>query len=109
MKIPYSYLLLGPGALFALGFVLNAVVMAANHGQMPVLIPGGIADGCPLDPQDFLHSCMTSATHLKIIADWVVAKSLGVASPGDFFLWAGDSSFWPALTAWIALMLKGNR
>jgi hypothetical protein len=36
MKIPYASLLLGPTALFALGFAMNAVVMAANHGQMPV-------------------------------------------------------------------------
>jgi hypothetical protein len=99
--------LLGPSLLFAVGFALNAVVMAANHGQMPVLIPGGIADGCPINPdKDFLHSCMTQATHLKFLTDWMVIKGLGIASPGDLGLWGGDAAFWPALTAWVALVIK---
>lgn len=105
MKIPYSYLLLGPSALFALGFILNAVVMAANGGQMPVLFPGGCADGFG---DDVIHSCMNGATHLKFLADWIVINHVGVASPGDFGEWAGDAAFWPALTAWVALIIKGR-
>jgi Family of unknown function (DUF5317) len=103
-RIPHWPLLLGPAALFALGFVLNAFVMGINGGQMPVLIPGG---GCPINPDaDFLHSCMTASTHLKILADWIVIKGIGIASPGDFGEWACDAAFWPALTAWVALVVK---
>jgi hypothetical protein len=75
LRIPYWPLQLGPSALFAIGFALNAFVMGINGGQMPVLIPGG---GCPAEigqGQDWIHSCMTASTHLKIIADWIVIPS----------------------------------
>ena len=104
LRIPYAALLLGPSLLFAIGFALNAFVMAANHGQMPVLWPGG---GCIIDPdKDLLHSCMTAGTHLKFLADWIVIRGLGIASPGDFGEWACDAALWPAITAWVALVIK---
>ena len=103
-KIPYWPFLLGPALSFALGFSMNALVMAANHGQMPVLVPGG---HCGLiDPDDFIHSCMTSATHFKILADWIVINHFGVASPGDFFEWFAEQTFVPSLAIWIALVIK---
>lgn len=104
IRIPYWYLLLGPTLLGALGFLLNASVMAANHGQMPVLIPGGC--GMDVTVADALHSCMTATTHLKFLADWLVIKDMGVASPGDFLEWADDAALVPCLAAWIALIFK---
>lgn len=101
--IPYWYLLLGPSLAFVLGFVLNAIVMAANHGQMPVLIPGG----CHVeDMDDLIHSCMTHASHLKFLADWIVVRHLGVASPGDFLEWFFDATYQAGLAAWAALMIR---
>lgn len=106
MKIPHKWLLLGPVAMFALGFAMNAVVMAANHGQMPVLIPG---NNCSLiEPEDFIHTCMTAGTHLKFLADWIVINHFGVASPGDFLEWACDQTFWPALFAWVMFVIRDH-
>jgi Family of unknown function (DUF5317) len=112
MKIPFWYLLFGPILLFALGFTMNATVMAANHGQMPVLFPGG----CTADVQERLgleqaiegmsvHSCMTKETRLKFLADWIVIRHLGVASPGDLLEWASDSTTTIGLILWIFAMI----
>lgn len=103
-KIPYWPLLVVPSLAFGIGFCLNAIVMSANNGQMPVLFPGG----CPADGlgDDFIHTCMTQATHIKFLADWVVIRHLGIASPGDFFEWFHEATFWPSLTAWVALVVS---
>lgn len=97
MKLPKWLLLVSPSALYALGYALNALVMAANHGQMPVLWPGGCA-GYPQD-NDILHVCMDAHTHLKFLADWIVQHD-GVASPGDYLEWASDVTFWPCIFIW---------
>jgi len=102
MKIPYSYLLLGPTAMFALGFLSNAVVIAANQGSMPVLVPGGCTPGMISE----IHSCMVHSTHLKFLADWILVRGLGIASPGDFLEWGAYASFWPALTTWVGFIIK---
>lgn len=105
MKIRYSWLLLGPYLLFALGFAMNALVMAVNGGQMPVQFPGGY----PTDrPEDFIHVAMTVHTHLKFLADWVVIRNFGVASPGDFLEFQLDVTQGPSLFMWIALILKND-
>lgn len=105
-KIPFAPLLLGPSLSLGLGFTMNALVMAANGGQMPVLFPGGCE--AAKEYLDFVHSCMTPATRLKFLADWIVMHS-GVASPGDFFLWLSDRTLWPGLILWAALMIyKSN-
>jgi len=90
--------------LFALGFILNAVVMAANHSQMPVQMPGGMV----LDSEDIVHCTMTSATHLKFLADWIVINGQGIASPGDFFIWAGEYLQIPLFWAWLALIVSDS-
>ena len=102
-RIPYKWLLLGPTAMFAIGFAMNAVVMAANHGQMPVLVPGG----CFPDTmsEDVIHSCMVAGTHLKFLADWIVVRHYGVFSPGDFFEMVFHETFWPSLVLWIGLII----
>ena len=106
MKIPYAYLLVGPTLLYALGFFLNVIVLSVNNGQMPVLVPGGCDP--QLFGQDMLHKCMTNASHLKVLADWIVIKEgfgVKVASPGDFLMWAYDFIFAPALILWAYVMI----
>jgi hypothetical protein len=103
-KIPYWQLLLGPSLAFGLGFLSNALVMAANHGSMPVLLPAGLQ----LDPDDWIHSVMTSATHLKFLADWIVIRGFGIASPGDFGEWLYEVTFIPALAAWLGLVVRDH-
>jgi len=106
-SIPYKTLLFGPALVFGIGFALNALVMAANSAQMPVLVPGNL---CASDPtffgDDLIHSCMTSVTRLKFLADWIVIRGLGIASPGDFLEWLGDTTYWPAASAWVVLVLR---
>jgi hypothetical protein len=106
MKIPYWYLLLGPSLAFAVGFLSNALVMAANHGQMPVIVPGGHME--IFDPDDLIHCAMTAQTHLKFLADWIVIRDTGIASPGDFGEWLWEATFIPGLAAWFALLIKDH-
>ncbi len=85
----------------SLGFLSNALVMGVNHSQMPVNMPPGVL----INPDDIFHTAMNSATHLKILADWIVLAE-GIASPGDFLLWGAALATFPMLIAWIALILK---
>jgi|ERR1700676_1058353 len=105
MKIPYWQLLLGPSILLVVGMSINAIVMGVNGGQMPVQWPGGC------DPKvfedDLIHTCMTHATHLKFLCDWISIQG-GVASPADFLIWAWEATFMPALYAWLALVVRDH-
>lgn len=107
LKIPYAWLLLGPYVAFAIGFLLNAIVMAVNGGQMPVLFPGGCPNG-GFGSDDIVHACMTHITHLKFIADWIVINHFGIASPGDFFEWVFSFTYIPAAIAWVTLLIKDH-
>lgn len=105
MKKLLAALIAGPSLLFALGYLLNFLVMAANHGQMPVLFPGG---GCGPEgffSEDLVHVCMTAQSHLRFLADWIAMIENGrlhsMMSPGDFLEMAGQISFLPSL--WISL------
>ena len=105
MKIPHLKWLIGPWVLFGIGFALNAIVMAANGGQMPVLIPGG--DCSLLGERDIIYSCMTHATHLKFLADWIVTPHpVQVASPGDYLERACEGTALPAFVVWMSLMIR---
>lgn len=105
MKIPHWLFLAGPTLAMGLGCAMNFIVMAANHGQMPVLIPGGDAS---LYEQDAFHCAMTASSHLKFLADWIVIKDLGVASPGDLSEWLYDATLWPGFIIWATLKLKDS-
>lgn len=105
-KIPYWPLIVGPALSFGFGFLLNALVMAANHAQMPVLMPGG--DCSLIGEGDFIHSCMSAGTHLKFLADWIVINHMGIASPGDFLEWLSDATMVPGLFAWIVLVIRDH-
>jgi len=106
LRIPHAWLLIGPYVLFALGAMSNFIVMAANGAQMPVLTPGGcsIFDNLK-NPDDIFHSCMTHASHLKFLADWIVIQG-GVASPGDFALYACEYAMIPAFWMWMAWVIR---
>ncbi len=106
-------LTLGPTVSFGIGFASNAIVMAANQGQMPVLVPGGCSNevkeamASERDREGIqVHSCMTKETRLKILADWIVIRHVGVASIGDFFEWLGDVTFNPALIVFATLIFR---
>ena len=110
--VPYWPLVVVPCVLFAFGFLSNAIVMAANGGQMPVLWPGGCFDYASREAiglPDRIHTCMTSVTNLKFLADWVVINGLGIASPGDFLEWASDYIWAPCMIAWLTLMLRDRQ
>jgi hypothetical protein len=105
-KIPYLYLLAGPVGMFVIGCALNSLVMVVNKNQMPVLIPGWHSE--LMNPDDLEHVAMTASTHLKFLADWILIGR-GIASLGDFFIWAYDATFIPALAAWAALVLRDKK
>ena len=103
-------LIFGPSMLFALGYLMNALVMAANHGQMPVLYPGG---GCgPADfwSDDIVHVCMNAQTHFRFLADWIPMVHRGqldaMASPGDFLEMACEKTFTPSLFIAVGAAVK---
>lgn len=101
--IPHKFLLLGPQVIFWFGAFLNQLVMVFNGSVMPVQVPGG----CPVDSGellDFVHSCMTSGTHLKFLAD-IINVHDGIASVGDLFLWTGDLLTIPALILVFGLVI----
>jgi hypothetical protein len=77
-------------------------VMALNHGQMPVLAPAGF----PFDPSDPFHVVMTASTHLKALADWIVIRHVGIASPGDFLEWFYSYFGTYSQIVWATLTIK---
>ena len=96
--------------MFGLGLTLNAIVCGVNGSSMPVQVPigfdGGNGTGCPIDPQDWIHHCMTAQTHLKILADWIAIRGVGIASIGDLFEWAGDALQIPGFIACVVCAFK---
>lgn len=104
-----TLLFAGPSISFTTGFAMNAVVIAANGGQMPVRWPGG----CQAEeyqrwklekPMEGLaiHNCMLPTSKLKFLGDWIVIRHQGVASPGDFLEWGGDAAQVPCM--WMGFM-----
>lgn len=76
--------------------------MAANHSQMPVLMPGGV---CPVEGLDPYHVCMNATTHLKWLADWFSYRHY-IASPGDLFITIGELTTYPSLCIWATLLVQ---
>ena len=103
-RIPYLWLLIAPWLLFGVGFTLNAIAMAVNGAQMPVLFPNW--DPAYLSADDFRHAAMTAHTHLKFLCDWIVVKDVGTFSVGDFLLLAFGATWQASLGAWAALTIK---
>ena len=105
-RIPHAWLLITPPALFALGFLANALVMITNGNQMPVFTPGG--DCSFIQYSDFVHVCVNAHTHFKFLADWVFINGASptIASLGDFLEWAYDQTALPSFAVWATLVIK---
>lgn len=103
IRIPYWYLLLIPYIAFALGFAMNTMATAFNGSQMPVL---GCSSTFVIDADDIHHVCMTAATHLKILTDWIFIPGLGTASPGDLLEMVMYDLGLPAMFGWVALVIR---
>src|ERR1700676_3148655 len=106
-RIPYWQFLTVPALMFAAGFILNAFVMSQNSGSMPVLVPGGC--DASIFVKDLIHGCMSSESHWRFLADWIVIRDVGVASPGDFLEWAFDYTVWPSAAIWFTLMVTKEK
>ena len=105
MKIPRWTLVTVPALAFGIGFTMNAIVMAVNGGQMPVLTPGCTPDLIG-EAAPAIHSCMEQTARLTVLADWIFIRHIGaVASPGDFLEWFAEVTAAPCLIAWCALTL----
>ena len=99
------WVLLAPPLLFLVGAALNQIVMAANHGLMPVQVQGGCMPGTG---DGAGHVCMDANTHLKFLADWIQLH-IGTASIGDTLIWLGDWLWYPAIFLWVGMMLERER
>ena len=100
-KIIEFCLLTVPAGMYALGFWLNQLVIAANGGTMPVLVANCTANDMD---GDRIHACMTHASHLKFLADWINLH-VAIASPGDLLLWFGDYLMVPCLALFLYSIL----
>lgn len=99
------WLLWLPWALFFLGVAFNVLVITANHGSMPVVVPVTMGAVDPGAIMDQVHVVWSSSVHLALLADWIQIPWLGVASPGDLLLWLGDWLRLPLASAYIALVI----
>ena len=114
-KIPHPWLLFGPLASLGVGLALNVLAVAVNGAQMPVLYTGGCAAWkdrqdaiAALGGTDSIHTCMTQATHLKLLCDWIVINGLGTFSIGDGFIEIFYATWLYALVIWAVLRIKDH-
>jgi hypothetical protein len=98
-------ILIASPVLILLGAILNQIAVVTNHGLMPVMVPGGCMPGTS---DGVGHICMTPATHLKFLCDWIQLR-IGTASIGDTLIWFGYWLWYPAITAWVVLMTERLR
>jgi hypothetical protein len=104
IRIPYVSLLIVPALLWFLGYTMNATVIAANGGVMPVQGYTECVGHAAEERGDTIHACMDKASHLKIFADWVWTPS-GTASLGDALEYGAEYIMYPCLFIWLGLML----
>lgn len=105
------WLLLTPWLLYYFGIVLNVLVISANQGVMPVVMPRAsvaILGTQPGDLLDRVHSVYQASDHLFLLCDWIQVPWIGTCSLGDMFLWLGDFLMWPCAIAFLVLMLCGH-
>ena len=88
-----------PQAINFLGAFLNQLAFAVNGGAMPV---HANFCGMRMNPEDFRHVCMTAATRLKFLCDWIDLGSV-ILSPGDVLLHFGHLLEVPCFWMWIVL------
>lgn len=95
-------LLVVPQVIFYLGAALNQLAIAINDGRMPVLDAAECNGTSSVLGE--IHSCMTPASHLKIICDWINLHTT-ILSPGDVLLNIGDLLIGPLFWAWLTYVL----
>lgn len=98
-------LVLLPWLLTCFGAALNVLVITANGGLMPVIIPASWAGyGSPAGTlMDQVHITWYAGVHLKFLADWIQVPWAGACSPGDLCIWAGEWIAPYGIGAWLAL------
>lgn len=101
-KIPYFWLLAAPYLAYAAGFLLNGICILANHHQMPVYPVGG---DCSFLDADTVHVCMSKASHLTVLADWIVSGD-GISSIGDAFMDTCRATRLDVFIAWCILVVR---
>lgn len=96
----YWMVLFVPLALAWLGAGLNQLVVYANGDLMPVLY-----NDCnnAVLTADHVHTCLTSATHLKPLCDIILTND-GVSSIGDVLQTTGPSTILPCTLLWFGIM-----
>ena len=104
MKIPAWTLLVVPTLAFAVGFTMNAICVALNGGQMPVLAPDCIHQAFMKETVQ-IHNCMSASAHLKFLGDWILLRGRGWCSLGDLLEWFSQYTFYPGIIAWFASRL----
>lgn len=81
--------------IFMIGWLLNALVIWANFGKMPVDIDQAKKLSTPIEPliqgTDFKHIALTEATNLPFLADFIFKPIIipRVISIGDIFIMLG--------------------
>lgn len=92
-----------PPALTFVGALMNQLAMAFNSGLMPVFysecVQGTVG---PIIDAD--HSCMTAATHLKVLCDWLNFHT-AILSLGDLLLYLSDYIQAPLFWMWFSYAL----
>lgn len=85
--------------LYGLGTTLNDTVVFFNNQEMPVKAAQCVANPHILD-NDSVHGCMTAATHLKFLCDWIhIGRT--IYSLGDLGLYVGAALVSCALPLYI--------
>lgn len=98
-QLVYAFLILLilPQFIFWLGAGMNQVALVVNHGTMPVFLAS-------CGKMDAEHSCMTPATNLVFLCDWINLK-FAVMSPGDVLLELGAILIGPAFWLFVAFVI----
>lgn len=122
----YLPLILFPWLLSCTGAISNQAVLVANHGKFPVLVNdaqqkehqsgsmveiAGMQVAIPSQKEasqylgDDYHSVMGPNSRLKLLAD-IFNTGDGVASIGDFLIWAGVWLWKYTPLIWITLIMR---
>jgi hypothetical protein len=90
-----------PVLLMFLGAASNQLVLIANHGTFPVMVP---ATSGMSEMLDDVHCVMTEKTHLNLLAD-VFNFKIAIESVGDLLIDLGEFLwlFAPYLWAYVVI------
>jgi|SRR5271167_1565474 len=104
------WVLLLPFILYGFGAFLNVLVVSANHGMMPVVVPSSFAAlNAPGMIMDDVHIVYDPANaRLTPLIDWIEVPHFGSYSPGDMFIYLGDWMTVPFIGGWFGLMVLGK-